>query len=66
MINNLGNYWEVKVVAHLIGLLKTAESEVALLGKLWIVLMSGTAYDSIVELRILFHNVFSIDLWNGF
>jgi hypothetical protein len=66
LINNLGHHLNVKVVAHVKGLFESTESEIALLGKLGMVLMSGTTYGSIVETWILFHNVFSIDLWNAF
>ena len=56
---------DVKIVAHLIGLLVTAESEIALLGILGMVLMSPINDGALIESWIFLYNVISIDLWDG-
>lgn len=63
-ISYCGYQIDVKIVAHLKGLLITAESEIALLGILGMVLMSLINDDALVESWIFLYNVISIDLWD--
>ena len=64
-VSYCGYQTDVKIVAHLKGLLITAESEIALLGILGMVLMSLINDGALVESWIFLYNVISIDLWDG-